>query len=356
MFRVEMLPAARGDCLWIEYGDPAAPRRVLIDGGIGATAGVLRARIERLPVSARRFELLVVTHIDLDHIAGILQLLESPPRGLSFGDVWFNGWRHLSQGQTVLSARQGEALTQLLLDLELPWNREFGGKAVMVPPDGRLPEKTLPGGMTLTLLSPTPERLRRLKRAWKKEVEAEKRPDQPGHPEQVPGRLSVLGGPRPDLDALAKSPFTPDDSAANGSSIAFVAAYGGRRCVFAGDAFADDLRLAVGRLAREEGAARLEVDALKLAHHGGRKNTSAGLLSALVCGNYLFSTNGSVYGHPDHESVGRVVVHGRDGGPPRLFFNYRSDQNRVWADARLSRTRYEPVFPDEGRDGVTVEL
>jgi hypothetical protein len=31
MLSVEMLPAQHGDCLWIEYGDPAKPRRILVD-------------------------------------------------------------------------------------------------------------------------------------------------------------------------------------------------------------------------------------------------------------------------------------------------------------------------------------
>ena len=37
MFTIEMLPAAYGDCLWIEYGDRRSPRRILIDGGISGT-------------------------------------------------------------------------------------------------------------------------------------------------------------------------------------------------------------------------------------------------------------------------------------------------------------------------------
>jgi len=356
MFRIEMLPAARGDCLWIEYGDPAAPCRVLIDGGISATGKTLRARIEQAPVSARHFELLVVTHIDLDHIAGILDLLENRPNGLSFGDIWFNGWKHLPEGVEVLGVKQAEVLTRLLVGLRLPWNRMFGGKAVMVPGDGRLPERVLPGGMSLTLLSPTPERLRRLRRVWNIEVEAERSRDRPGHPAKAESRLSVLGEPRPDLDRLARSPFKPDDSEANGSSIAFVASFGGKRCLFTGDAFAPDISRAVERLAGEEGKARLRVDALKLAHHGGRKNTSAELLSVLDCTNYLFSTNGSVYGHPDPESVARVVVHGQRGGRPRLFFNYRSDRNRIWADAGHFCSRYDPVYPNPHSDGLIVDL
>ena len=33
MLRIEMLPAAHGDCLWIEYGSGTNVHRILIDGG-----------------------------------------------------------------------------------------------------------------------------------------------------------------------------------------------------------------------------------------------------------------------------------------------------------------------------------
>ena len=34
MFKIEMLPAGHGDSLWIEYGDPRCPHRILVDGGL----------------------------------------------------------------------------------------------------------------------------------------------------------------------------------------------------------------------------------------------------------------------------------------------------------------------------------
>ena len=70
MFRIEMLPAAHGDCLWIEYGSGARVHRILIDGGPAHAYPALRERILHLPADARRFELLVITHIDADHIEG----------------------------------------------------------------------------------------------------------------------------------------------------------------------------------------------------------------------------------------------------------------------------------------------
>src|SRR3712207_1874973 len=95
MFTITMLPGGRGDSLWIEYGPAAAPHIVIVDGGIPGTERVLRGRLEALPANRRRVELVVVTHIDIDHIGGVLGLLTDPVPGLTIGDVWFNGWKHL---------------------------------------------------------------------------------------------------------------------------------------------------------------------------------------------------------------------------------------------------------------------
>ncbi|HMB51688.1 MAG TPA: hypothetical protein VKU40_00140, partial [Thermoanaerobaculia bacterium] len=65
MFRIEMLPAAHGDALLIEYGDQAAPRRVLVDGGPWYAYDEVRARLFEIFGGSRiDLELLVVTHVD----------------------------------------------------------------------------------------------------------------------------------------------------------------------------------------------------------------------------------------------------------------------------------------------------
>ncbi len=83
MITIEMLPAAHGDALWIEYGTGRNIRRILIDGGPARSYEMgLRRRMAMIPEQQRKFELVVVTHIDADHIDGssISFLLE-------YGDV-----------------------------------------------------------------------------------------------------------------------------------------------------------------------------------------------------------------------------------------------------------------------------
>ena len=125
MFKVTMLPAHVGDAIWIEYGPKEGPHRVLIDGGTSPTAAeVLNGRIEKLGAGA--FELLIVTHIDTDHIGGIVSMLRKLSTPKVFKQVWFNGWINLApETKEFLGPIDGEKLTTLIHDLKLPWNEGF---------------------------------------------------------------------------------------------------------------------------------------------------------------------------------------------------------------------------------------
>ena len=97
MLRLEILPAGCGDCLWLEYGTPPTTRIVIIDGGFSAHA--LRNRIEAAlkerHANELEIELLVVTHLDNDHILGVLELMKDPALPARFKDIWFNGYPQL---------------------------------------------------------------------------------------------------------------------------------------------------------------------------------------------------------------------------------------------------------------------
>ena len=157
------------------------------------------------------------------------------------------------------------------------------------------------------------------------------------------------------VEDLASVQFVSDRSRANGSTIAVLAEYDGSSCVLAGDAFAPILARSLNRLAAERGEPRLAVSAFKLPHHGSRRNVSVDLLGAVACPLYLFSTDGSVFGHPDPEAVARVIRHG--GPQPTLCFNYRSEFNQRWDDPALQeRYGYRVRYPAAGDTGLVVDL
>lgn len=353
---VEMLPARHGDALLVEYGGSADPHRVLVDVGPRSAFGAVRTRLAELPRHERHVELLVLTHVDGDHVEGVIPLLNDRDLGLTCGDVWFNGYRHLTDD---LGAVHGEIVGALLVERRLPWNRAFGGRAVRRDAGDTLPTVTLPGGLRLTVLAPSQHALHDLLPVW--EQECRKAGITPGdtasaldvlagRPALRPPLDSYLGGAVPSVEALAAARTDTDTSRANGSSIVLLAEYADRTLLLTGDAPAATVVEGLDLLAAERG--RLpRLDVVKLPHHGSSRNVTRELVRACPSPRYLFSSDGSYHRHPDPEAVARVLVH----APPRpvLVFNYCSDQTRRWDDAELQREHaYRVVLPPPTRPGT----
>jgi hypothetical protein len=356
MFKIKFLPARFGDAIWIEYGDEGAAHRLLIDGGTAGTRKDIRREFETLDADQRNLELLVVTHIDRDHIEGVLGLLSQGDPGFTAGDVWFNGWNHLPSNprDVDFGAIQGERLTSAIRKNDLPWNQAFAGGPVVTPGDGSLPQINLPGGMRLTLLSPTREALEELRPKWEQEVREANLDPGFGMPSfDVQVEEEEFGAEElPDVEALAATDFEKDDSEANASSIALLAEFEGKRALLAADAHADVLISALDRLSPD---GPLSLDLFKVSHHGSKFTTNLGLIEKVKCPKYVFSTNGSIFHHPDEEVIARVLTAG--GEQPQLFFNYRSKHNEVW-DLRLLRERhgYSTRYPAGDEKGIEVEV
>ena len=349
-FTIEMLPACEGDCLWITYGPPGELCHILVDGGRKSTAKAIRNRLAALKDAGRQLELVIVSHVDRDHIEGLLEIAESRFEGVGIGDIWFNGYEHLSNGYVPFGAIQGERLGNALVDHELPWNEAAGRHRIAIEAGAPVVAATLPGGMKLTLLSPTPAKLAAMQKVWKKEVEAAGMV--PGvKPKKPPPGFEILGGGAINVEALAALQFHNDDAAANGSSIAVLAEYGGKRALLAADAHADTLTASIKALGN---GAPLKLDAFKIAHHGSAHNVSRDMLEAVDCRRFLLSTNGSYFNHPDRMAIARII---RYADQPELIFNYASEETQVWDDQGLrEQFGYTVRYPPEknGYHAVTL--
>jgi hypothetical protein len=79
------------------------------------------------------------------------------------------------------------------------------------------------------------------------------------------------------------------------------------------------------------------------------------LIEKVRCSKYVFSTNGSIFHHPDEEVIARVLTAG--GDQPQLFFNYRSKHNEVWDLPQLrERHEYTTTYPAVQGKGLEVEV
>lgn len=359
MTNIKLMQAGEGDCIWMEYGESEESlHRVLIDGGTTSTAKRLKKLIDQLPADQRYFDLMVITHIDADHIAGILKLIEDNKLDLAFSDIWFNGYRHL-EGPAVKGVKQGERLSRYLERSDIPWNKAFDGEAVCVDAREGYRPIELPGGMKLTLLSPNKEALSNLKPHWEEEakkaglfldqpsVDKEDLDTRPLAPKSL-ARITL-----PDIDSLVKTPFDPDTSLTNGSSIAFIAEYDGKKMLFTGDAYATILLDSIQSYLPDEET--LHLDLFKVPHHGSDGNISKKLLERIQCSNYLISTNGARHQHPDKAAIAKIIKFG--GDKPDLYFNYLSRYNEIWhTPALLERYDYTVHYPANDQADITLKI
>ena len=374
MLEITALPARQGDALWIRWGDPGAPHQMFIDMGTEPVGKRIRARLEALPPEQRHFDLLVISHVDADHIGGVLTAVaeaDEELEGLAFDDVWFNGWDHLHgrrvpPGIEPMGGAQGERLAFWLRGQS--WNAAFDHRPVQRDPDVDPVVVELHDGLRLTVLGPTPERLRKLIEAWKDNVIAaidkgklDADAVTPGIEGMgtVPAGIEAMGawtGPPvlespDDLEDLASVRSKHDRAAANGSSIALLLEYAGHAVLLAADAFADDLCDAIAAVSPD---GPLVLDLCKLPHHGSRNNVHKALVEAVDCPAWLFSTDGTQFNHPDPEAVARVIRYGNANA--HLLFNATSEYNACWASRDWQRmfgytTRYA-----DGEDGIVVRF
>lgn len=358
---LDVLPAGRGDCLWVECHRPGdRPWRLLVDGGLPEFWPTVRARIDALPADDRRIDLVVVSHIDSDHIGGVIPLFTDADLDVEIGDVWFNGLPQLpdAAGQSR-SVRQGENLVELLSGAGTgdppPWNEAFGRSAVVTEGDGAVRPIHVDGWPVITLLSPTPKRLVRLRTEWERETDRVRR----GEPSDEEAPASPRR-PLDDLSVVAATVTAKDSSAANGSSIAFLLEHRGTTCLLGADAFASVLGAALTTLANRRGGIPIELDVFKLPHHASRGNVLSALVALAPARHYVVSTNGDRFDHPDDEALARVVVSGPVG--LTLWFNHATAATERWGDPSL-RERYghDARYPGDAgaggpAGGIRIEL
>ncbi|ABZ75100.1 conserved hypothetical protein [Shewanella halifaxensis HAW-EB4] len=318
---VRVLKANHGDCILVSHEGPSSVFNLLIDGGTSTTfrhgprqryAGALCNALDDLKKRGQHVDLAILTHIDDDHIHGLIKAFEKPGYlGQLVKSIWFNSSRlitrhfnvpEISENNILLtddspetSVSQGKELETLLDDI--------GCERAPLIMAGQSYEV---GPFTLKILSPEPRQLERLLHKWPTEVESGATSS---HDNDYHLSLSEI---------WAEDKFKPDPSIYNGSSVAFILEADGKKMLFLGDAHdqvvAENLR-AFGY----SDTNKLKLDLVKVSHHGSQNNTSNEFLSLLDSSRYVISTNGSKHGLPNKRTIARIMK----STSGNVLFNYR---------------------------------
>lgn len=392
--KITILPSEKGDCLLVEgLGGEA----VLADGGMrGSYTEAVRPFLGAWAAAGGKLDLVYVSHVDQDHIAGVLQLLEDMvlwrvhEHKLSKGQashapgfakppavarIWHNAFKALvpdNAGQiaTMLAASANslsnstnpaalhlaaayrniansipEAIKvsrRIASDqLKIPLNGEFGGRLAMVRP-GDPPIVLKPGGgLSIKLLGPFEKDLAILRDYWNAWLRDVKNADTLESLERwldrAKGPLVGTAGMGLSIDdELGHRDNVTEPNLASLMLLLEEAQPNGRtvRVMLTGDGHHEDILAGL----REHGLMApgqgqgAHVDVLKVQHHGSEHNLDRAFVKAVTADHYIFCGDGE-HENPDLRVL-QVLLESRLGEPGQRSANAETGRPfTVWVSA-----------------------
>lgn len=332
LFSLEVIRARKGDCLILHYGSEDDPRLMIIDGGPrGVYTPHLKPRLEQIK-QARSLEhnapliidLLMVSHVDDDHIQGILDLtrdlIQDNPQFAQVLSFWHNSFDNLisdlpkelmaafksqfgaasiagdppdltmdieEDGEVIASSlmilaslEQGAQLrSDVINKLNAELNVDFEGGLILANDKGE--PLDMGEGLNFTVVGPMVPELKKLHQkhqAWLKELEEE-------------------GKSAEDVLSAYVDPSVP-----NLSSIVVLAEAGDKRMLLTGDARGDKILEGLELVGLVEQGGTIHLDVLKVPHHGSSNNLAKDFFERVIADHYVFSGDGE-HGNPERESL-----------------------------------------------------
>jgi len=90
---------------------------------------------------------------------------------------------------------------------------------------------------------------------------------------------------------------------------------------------------------------KIMVDVLKVSHHGSYWNNCE-IMKNIIADNYIISTNGKKYGHPDKNILANIIINNKQN--KKLIFNYEIDDiNILKNQEQKDKYNYEYIIGDE---------
>lgn len=311
---IEPLKADYGDCIFITVSYDGKEFIIMMDSGTARTYsdqdrlrrttkdGDLKSKLKQLREDNKRIDLLIITHVDDDHIGGVISWFKDqlPPADF-VRRIWMNDDIEvfMSNGLNNTSA-QAASLKSLLKGNNIPFDNQIIKGRTLLFDWGRM-----------VVLAPLD--ICHNKIAVK-----------------IAGALNNATKDRYDVNikTLLEEPYTCGNcTPENKASMAFLLQTKDREnCLLLGDA---DIDTVMDSLEHTNGISLpLKCKWVKLSHHGSKNNFKPKLLEMIDAENYIISTNGMRFGHPDKEVIAYLV----DKTSAMLWFNYKERPKKIFTE------------------------
>lgn len=372
-FQLEAIQANDGDCLLLHYDAGNRPGLIVIDGGSkGVYRGFLKKRLEELRAGSRFLDLrlVMVSHIDADHITGILDMCKEQAEMLADGKTppyrmasfWHNSFEKLAGGRSavkessivgaslagavpagldpfveavVASVAQGNDLRRYAGKLT-KINRETNSDLIQAPETGKKVIK-IDDGLTFTILGPHEQELQKLEDSWKTSKAAKK-------DDEEAVAADYLNRTVPNLSSIVVLAESTD----NGTP---------RRMLLTGDAGGDLILLGLKTAGLLDKQGKIHVDLLKVQHHGSNHSVDIDFFRKVTGDVYVISGNGK-HGIPHPDTLG-WLSQARSGEEYHCYMTNRTGDEGLTENMKkflAAETAHQPNHHYHFREGDELSI
>lgn len=340
-FTCKFFSAGCADAISISFKDiTGKSQHIFIDSGTESAYDLLHPELLAIPDRGEEIGLWVVSHWDNDHICGIIKVLQDNDirSRLPIKQIWFNANYRMPRNSGATSGwtglKEGALLRDMLQD-------ELGIPAPIITTENPIIDEL---GLKFTILSPSPEIYREAIAKMQTHFPLGAKPWD--HQQR--------------LELLAHLPSHLDRSLANRSSIAFLLEAGTYRMLLLADASPVDLVEQLQKLGYSP-QFPLQVDWIKVPHHGSKRNISDALLALIETDQFVFTADASTrHKLPDKETIAHILCHPQRDFTRhiKLFFNHRNSKlERIFdVDGQdvFERLNFSVHFPDPESNALII--
>jgi beta-lactamase superfamily II metal-dependent hydrolase len=353
--KITVFQAGKGDCILIRGQGGKA---ILADGGLkGSYQNHVRRTLGELAKIDEAIELVYVSHIDQDHIGGVLQLMDDAvdwrvydfqqstgnsgfpkpnyPRPPDMKVIWHNAFKDqvgdnsaaiedqlvansrylnmrnlLTGDEQVIHEEMAETCTDLATSireglqlsnrvsknqLNIPVNPEFGGGLIFAD---EAPEKTSIGGLDLYIIGPFKTDLEALREKWNAWLEENQAiiEEIRAEADEDAANLPMDEGQLLLSNMLSLAAKLGDRgrvTVPNLASLMLLIEENGKSLLMTGDGHADEILKGLAIQNKLDPQDRMHVDVLKVQHHGSEHNIDEDFCKAITADHYILCGNGA---------------------------------------------------------------